>query len=124
MRLLNLFTGVFLLGSGVSGLFQDSREVQLIKLNAQKDKRIEILVIDSVKHAVPTVIHDTVTNEVIHDSIVYKKKIITMPLTMEESLRIGNIEYPIIQKLKVDSFIDKAKKRSYDIQVKKGIDGQ
>ena len=118
MRLLNLFTGVFLFGSGVSGLFQDSREVQLIKLNAQKDKRIEILVIDSVKHAVPTVIHD----KVIHDSIVYKKKIITMPLTGAESLRIGNIEYPIIQKLKVDSFIEKAKKRSYNIQVKEGVD--
>ena len=53
---------------------------------------------------------------------IYKKKLITMPLTTAESLGIGNIEYPIIQKMKVDSFIDKAKKNKSEMIVLKGKD--
>lgn len=124
MKTLNLLFFVSLIILGSSGRVQDTREEAKDIRIAHLEKHVKLLQKDSISHAVPTVVHDTVTNEVIHDSIVYKKKIITMPLTTAESLGIGRIEYSIIQNEKVDSFIDKAKKRSYDIQVKKGIDNE
>ena len=122
MKILNLLSFVFLIVLGSSGRVQDTREeakdIRIVHL----EKHVKSLQKDSISHAVLKPVHDTIKVETIHDSVVYKKKIITMPLTMEDSDRIGNIKYPIIQKIKVDSFIDKAKKRSYDIQVKEGVD--
>lgn len=119
MRLLNLFTGLFLCGSGVSGLFQDSREKELIELNTQKDKRIERLVIDSVRHAKPVFVHDTVVN--VHDSLIIQKKTITMPLTGQESLGIGRIEFPIVQKEILDSYKVQLQKNHFQIKAIKGV---
>lgn len=110
---------MFLIVLGSSGRVQDIREETKDKRIAHLEKHVKSLQKDSISHAVFYPVHDTITQ--IKDSIVYKKKLITMPLTTAESLGIGRIEYSIIQNEKVDSFIDKAKKRSYNIQVKEGI---
>lgn len=118
MRLLNLLTSGLLFASGVTGTFQDTREKEWITEKAQLTSHVKKLEADSARHAIPTIIHDTVKTEVIHDSIIFQKKTITIPLTGAESLRIGRIEYPFIQKEVMDSF-----RRTYKpaIGVKTGV---
>lgn len=115
MRLLNLLTPALLFVSGVSGTFQDKRETRLTQEvahltveKAQLISRVERLAIDSALHAKPVV----VTVEHVRDSIIIQKKTVKIPvmipLTGQESLRIGRIEYPLVHKEVMDSF-----KRSY-----------
>ena len=82
---------------------------------AHLNKRVERLVIDSAMHAKLIVLHDTIVN--VHDSIIIQKKTIeipvTIPLTGQESLGIGRIEFPKIY----DSLI----KHKGQIIVKKGV---
>lgn len=121
LTILSLISNLLFAGSGFLGIGHLNENIELKTEIISKDSIIlaqaKFIVAD--KPITVIVVHDTLKQ--VHNSLIYKKQFIVTPLTNQESLRIGNFEYPIIQKLKMDSFLNEVKKIDYQIIVKKKI---